>query len=63
MGISDMELFLSFFFRLFTFYELSERPISQLRNSFNHQTNSNVKKLCHAVKLWTQIILNGMNFN
>ena len=27
-----MELFLSFYFCLFTFYELSERPTSQLRN-------------------------------
>ena len=50
MGISGMELFLSFFC-LFTFYELSERPTSQLRKSFNHQKSSNVQKLCHAVKL------------
>ena len=51
-----------FLFCLFTFYELSVRPTSQLRNSFNHKTFSNVQKLCHAIKLWTQIILNGINF-
>ena len=49
-------------FFLFTFYGLSARPTSQLRNSFNHKKFSNVQKLCHAVKLWTQIILNDINF-
>ena len=39
------------FFCLFTFYELSERPTSQLRNSFNHQKFRNVQKLCHAVNI------------
>ena len=43
--------FFFLFFCLFTFYELSERPTSQLRKSFNHQKFRNVQKLCHAVNI------------